>query len=138
MNKAILIGRLTRDPELKTTGSGVNVCTFSLAIDRTFKDANGEKQTDFLNIVCWRVLADLCSKHLRKGSQCAVTGSIQVRNYEDKDGNKRTATEIVADGVEFLGSKPAGTEGESLPFGNAPKKSMMDSLTPVVDDDLPF
>ena len=103
MNKAILIGRLTADPELTTTNSGVDVCRFSLAINRPFKSQSGETQTDFLNIVVWRAAAANCHKFLKKGSQCAVVGSIQTRSYEDNNGIKRYVTEIVADNVEFLG-----------------------------------
>ena len=103
MNKAILIGRLTADPELQTTSSGVDVCRFSLAINRPFKSQSGETQADFLNIVVWRAAAQNCYKYLKKGSQCAVVGSIQTRSYEDNSGVKRYVTEIVAENVEFLG-----------------------------------
>ncbi|MBR2371536.1 MAG: single-stranded DNA-binding protein [Clostridia bacterium] len=105
MNKAILIGRLTADPELQTTSSGVDVCRFSLAINRPFKSQNGETQADFLNIVVWRAAAQNCYKYLKKGSQCAVVGSIQTRSYEDNNGVKRYVTEIVAENVEFLGEQ---------------------------------
>ena len=105
MNKCFLIGRLTRDPELRTSGQGVSVCTFSLAVDRPYKSADGARQTDFFNIVCWRSLADNCGKYLTKGSKAGVHGSLQNRSYEDKQGNKRTVTEIIADEVEFLSRK---------------------------------
>lgn len=104
-NKAILIGRLTGDPELKTTPSGVSVCSFSLAVDRRFKDKNGERQADFINIVCWRQQAEFVSKHFHKGDPMGIEGSIQTRNYEDRQGNKRTAVEVVADQVFFTGGK---------------------------------
>ena len=86
MNKCFLIGRLTRDPELRTSGQGVSVCTFALAVDRVFKSADGSRQTDFFNIVVWRQQGDNCARYLQKGSQCAVEGSIQNRSYE-KDGD---------------------------------------------------
>ena len=104
-NKAILIGRLIGDPELKTTPSGVSVCSFSLAVDRRFKDKNGERQADFINIVCWRQRAEFVSKHFHKGDPMGIEGSIQTRNYEDRQGNKRTAVEVVADQVFFTGGK---------------------------------
>lgn len=88
MNKCFLIGRLTRDPELRTSGQGVSVCTFSLAVDRPYKSADGARQTDFFNIVVWRQQAENCARYLQKGSQCAVEGNIQNRTYE-KDGEKR-------------------------------------------------
>ena len=143
MNKVFLIGRLTRDPELSTVGSGVEVCKFSLAVNRTYKDASGEYPTDFLNIVVWRAAAVNCHKYLKKGNQCAVLGSIQTRTYDDKDGNKRYATDIVADNVEFLG-KPTGSGDSSFnefdqdteSTGN--KKVAIDTLKPVEDEDLPF
>ncbi len=137
MNKCILIGNLTRDPELSTTGSGVSVCKFSIAVNRTFKNQNGEYETDFLNIVTWRGLADNCSKYLTKGSKVAVCGQIQTRTYE-VDGQKRYATDIVADDVEFLNRAgdnqgASGGERQSAP---APKKTS--ELKPVDDEGLPF
>ena len=143
MNKGILVGRLTADPELQTTNSGVDVCRFSLAINRPFKSQDGETQTDFLNIVVWRAAAQNCARFLRKGSQCAVIGTIQTRSYEDNNGVKRYVTEIVADNVEFLG-KPAGQSddyGEPAPRpqqSQQSKRPAIDKLEPVEDDDLPF
>lgn len=141
MNKAILIGRLTADPELQTTSSGVDVCRFSLAINRPFKNQNGETQADFLNIVVWRAAAQNCHKFLKKGSQCAVTGSIQTRSYEDNNGTKRYVTEIVAENVEFLGKATSSASGED--FGDSmpsqPKsRPAIDKLQPLEDEDLPF
>jgi single-strand DNA-binding protein len=88
MNKVILVGNLTRDPELSTTGSGVSYCRFSLAVQRRFANAEGNRETDFFNITVWRALADNCHKYLRKGSKAGVIGSLQTRSYDDKDGNK--------------------------------------------------
>lgn len=103
MNKVFLIGNLTRDPEIRSTQSGVAVCNFSIAVNRRFRNPQtGQQETDFLNIVAWRQLAELCSKYLAKGRKVAVAGSIQTRTYEAKDGSKRTAWDIVADEVEFL------------------------------------
>ena len=138
MNKAILIGRLTADPELQTTSSGTDVCRFSLAINRPFKSQSGETQADFLNIVVWRAAAQNCYKYLKKGSQCAVVGSIQTRSYEDNNGVKRYVTEIVAENVEFLGGANAngGSNAGADEFG---RRQPVEDLRPVEDDDqLPF
>ena len=111
MNKAILIGRLTRDPEMRTTQSGISVCQFSIAVDRKFKNQQtGEREADFINIVAWRQLADLCAQYLAKGRKVSVVGSIQTRSYEANDGSKRTAFEVVADEVEFLTPKEQGAQ----------------------------
>ena len=105
MNKVILIGRLTRDPELRYTSSNIPVATFSLAVDRTFTGQSGERETDFINIVVWRKQAENCKNYINQGSQVAVEGRIQTRNYEDQNGQKRYVTEVVADNVQFLDTK---------------------------------
>ena len=108
MNKAILIGRLTRDPEVRYTQSGVAVCTFTLAVDRRFarRDANdGQPTADFIPIVAWNKLAEICGNNLVKGRRISVEGRMQVRNYDAQDGTKRYVTEVVADEIEFLDSK---------------------------------
>ena len=133
MNKCFLIGNLTRDPELATTNSGVSVCRFALAVTRNFSNAEGEREADFLNIIVWRGQAENCHKYLKKGSKCAITGSIQTRSYDANDGTKRYVTEIVADNVEFLNTKNNG-EGQER-FDN--KKEVSD-LEPIDDDTLPF
>lgn len=130
MNKAILIGNLTKDPELSTTNSGISVCRFTLAVSRRFIGSSGERETDFLNIIAWRSQAENCSKYLRKGSKCAVVGSIQTRSYDAQDGSKRYITEITADEVEFLSSRA----GEGMPE----KKEDVAELQPIDDDTLPF
>lgn len=107
MNRVILIGRLTRDPELRYTASGVAVASFSLAVDRQYKNGNGEKETDFINIVAWNKLGELCGEYLAKGKQVALEGRLQIRSYEDKDGIKRTVAEVVADSAQFLSPKDA-------------------------------
>ena len=104
MNKAIMIGNLTKDPDVRTTPSGVNVCSFSIAVNRRRANADGEKVTDFFNIIAWRSLADNCGKYLAKGRKVCVVGEIQNRSYE-KDGAKKYITEIIAEDVEFLTPK---------------------------------
>ena len=116
MNKVFLIGNLTRDPEMRSTQSGVSVCNFSIAVNRRFRNAQtGQQETDFLNIVAWRQLAELCGRYLTKGSKVAVTGSIQTRTYEAQDGSKRSAFDIVADEVEFL---PSANRANGAPSGD--------------------
>ncbi len=140
MNKAILIGRLTADPELTETLSGVSVCRFSLAISRPYVDQRGERITDYLNIVVWREMGESCARYLKKGRQCAVTGSIQTRRYEDRDGQKKYVTEIIAEHVEFLGSKDNSANDDYGTPPPAPKKRSpaIDQLEPIEEDDLPF
>ena len=120
MNKVFLIGNLTRDPELTETQSGVKICRFSIAVSRSFTGADGERQTDFFNCVAWRGLAENVARYCRKGNKVAVSGSIETRNYEDSQGIKRTATDIVASDVEFLtprsGSDDYDDVGHEIPF----------------------
>ena len=113
MNKVFLIGRLTRDPELRYTGSNIPVATFSLAVNRNFSNQNGEREADFFNIVVWRKQAENCKNYLTQGSQVCVEGRIQTRSYDDKDGSKRYVTEVIADNVEFLGSKNSSNNSNS-------------------------
>ena len=120
INNAVIMGRLVADPELRTTGSGISVTSFTVAVDRRFVRQGEERQADFIDIIAWRQTAEFVSKYFRKGSMIAVQGSIQTRNYEDKQGNKRTAVEVVADNVSFCGSKAeSGTTGGSRPYENA-------------------
>lgn len=140
MNKVMVIGNLTRDPELRTTRSGTSVCSFTIAVNRNYTDANGERQADFIGIQTWRGLAESCAQYLSKGRKVAVSGSLQSRTYDDKDGNKRTVLEVVADEVEFLGTKNDGQSSQApQPPKPAPKpeQTRMGNLTPVPDD-LPF
>ena len=140
MNKAILVGNLTRDPELRATASGISVCTFTIAVNRRVsRDAQGQKEADFIPIVTWRGLADNCFKYLHKGSKAAVTGSIQTRSYDVQDGTRRYVTEILADEVEFLsaannGAAAARTQTEQ--YGSAEQYSA--DLQPAEENDLPF
>ena len=107
MNKVELIGRLTKDPEIRTTANQVAFCNFTLAVDRSFKDANGQRQADFINCVAWRQTATFIQKYFRKGNRLAVIGSIQTRSYEDKNGQKVFVTEVIADEAEFVESNNA-------------------------------
>jgi single-strand DNA-binding protein len=111
LNQVVLIGRLTRDPSLEyTKGEGVPVSNFTLAVDRPFTNAQGEREADFIDIVTWRKLAENCANYLQKGSLCAVTGRLQIRSYEDSKGVKRKAATIEADNVRFLDTKPKEEE----------------------------
>ena len=116
LNKIILMGRLTRDPELRRTQSGTAVTSFSLAVDRDFKSQSGEKETDFIDIVAWRGTAEFVSKYFTKGRMAVVEGRLQTRDWTDREGGKRVATEIVADNIYFGDSKRDGA-GE---YGGAP------------------
>ena len=142
MNKAILMGRITRDPELRQTQSGVPVVSFSIAINRRFQ----KDQTDFINCVAWRQTAEFVSKWFQKGSMIAVVGSIQTRRYTDSEGKERTATEVVADEAYFTGSKAESGTGFG---GQAPAAPAFEDAAPQfdqggfgtiedTDDDLPF
>ena len=104
LNSVIIMGRLTADPELRTTPNGLSVTSFTVAVDRNYKSGD-ERQTDFISVVAWRGTADFVTRFFKKGQMIAVQGSLQVRNYEDKNGNKRTAYYVVADNVSFCGSK---------------------------------
>ena len=115
MNKVILIGRLTKDPEVKNTASQVTVCRFTLAVDRRFKDNNGQRQADFISCVAWRQTANFISSYFHKGSKIAVVGSIQTRTFDDASGQKRYVTEVVVDEAEFVDSANAAGNGN----GNA-------------------
>ncbi|MBO7218824.1 MAG: single-stranded DNA-binding protein [Clostridia bacterium] len=135
MNKVMLIGNLTKDPEINTTSSGVSVCSFSIAVSRRFANAEGEREADFFNIVVWRQFAETCHKYLKKGSKVGIVGSIQNRSYQAADGSKRYATDIVADEVEFLSTNREGGEAvDTKVTGNED----VTNLQPVDDDGLPF
>lgn len=123
MNKAFIVGNLTRAPEMRKTHNDVSVCMFTVACNRLYKNADGEREADFIPVVTWRGLAENCYRYLQKGSKAAVAGMLQTRSYEGKDGVKRYVTELVADEVEFLGGRkddgadmtPADDE-EDMPF----------------------
>jgi single-strand DNA-binding protein len=109
-NKVILIGNLTADPELKQTASGISACTFSIAVNRKYKDESGNNPCDFINIVAWRQTAEFVNKYFKKGKPILVCGQLQTRNYTDSNGQKRYVTEVVADEVSFVGSSENATE----------------------------
>lgn len=139
MNVAILMGRLTADPELRHTANNIPVTSFTLAIDRRYRTGE-ERQTDFINIVAWRQTAEFVSKYFRKGQLVAVEGSIQTRRYQDKDGNNRTAFEVVASNVHFAerrdaGARPAEAAAPAPSFSNADTNDFSEIAG---DDDLPF
>ena len=142
MNKAILVGRLTKDPELKTTGSGVSVCSFTLAINRRFKNAEGGYDADFINCVAWRQQAGFISKYFSKGRMVGISGSIQTRSYDREDGQRVYITEVVADEVSFVDSKSASDSAPSTPAANNTTANSFgadDGFIPMpADDDLPF
>lgn len=119
LNCAVIIGRITANPELRTTPNGVSVTSFTVAVERSYQKAGEERQTDFINVVAWRNTAEFVSGYFRKGSMIAVQGSIQTRSYEDRNGNKRTAFEIVADNVSFCGSKSEERSGGAKPIRQA-------------------
>ncbi|MEH7609581.1 single-stranded DNA-binding protein [Priestia megaterium] len=138
LNRVILIGRLTKDPELRYTPAGVAVTQFTLAVDRPFASQGGEREADFIPIVTWRQLAETCANYLKKGRLTAVEGRIQVRNYENTEGKRVYVTEIIADNVRFLesnrdgGSSATTSQGTQDPFSNDGTPIDIDN------DDLPF
>lgn len=139
LNSIIIMGRLTADPELRSTSSGLSVTTFSVAVDRGYVRAGEERKADFIPVVAWREKADFVSKYFRKGSMIAVQGSLQSRSFEDKNGNKRVAYEVIADQISFCGSKSESGSGNGE--SSAPSSysnSAADDFSSVVDDDLPF
>ena len=133
MNKVILIGNLANDPESRTTQSGIAQCSFRIAVQRRFKGANGERETDFLPVVCWRQTAEFAQRYLAKGRKVAVEGSIQTRSYDAQDGSKRYVTEIIADSLEAVGSRDESAQGTQKPAQNHQA-----GFTEVDDDELPF
>ncbi|MCL2796480.1 MAG: single-stranded DNA-binding protein [Firmicutes bacterium] len=145
MNKSFLVGNLTRDPEVTTTGTGITVCKFGIAVNRNFVNAAGEREADFFNIVAWRGLGDNCGKYLTKGSKVAISGSIRTRTYE-KEGQKHYVTEIEADDVEFLTRTGMGERTENTgqfpgagePPVRRPASAPAAALKPIDDDGLPF
>lgn len=118
MNQIVLIGHLTADPIIRATSNGVTVCSFTIAVTRSHKDQNGDKQSDFFRINAWRQTADYCGKYLKKGSRVAVTGEVNLNSYEGKDGQKRYSLDVQADKVENLTEKKA----EAKPTSNQPNE----------------
>ena len=147
LNNVVLMGRLTADPELRQTSTGIEVTSFSIAIDRGYARQGEERQTDFINCVAWRQTAKFITSYFKKGSMIAVTGSIQTRNYEDKNGNKRVATDVVVATASFCGSKSeTGTASNpardnsafSAPAASFSTAAASDFEELQGDDDLPF
>ena len=136
-NLVVLTGRLTADPELKTTANGIPVTTFSIAVNRNYR-AGEEQQTDFINIVAWRQRAEFITKYFKKGSMIGIEGSIQTRKYQDKNGNNRTAFEVVVNNAQFVESKRDGASPSEVPasFSNADASDFTEMGG--MDDDLPF
>jgi single-strand DNA-binding protein len=136
MNRATIIGNLTKDPELKTTGSGVSVCTFAVAVRRPFS----KDETDFIPVVTWRELAENCAKFLSKGRKVGVSGRIQTRNYETSSGERRYVTEIIADEVEFI--TPKGDSGTGASDAQRQKEELQlgeeSDFEPLDDEQMPF
>ncbi|MCQ2386921.1 MAG: single-stranded DNA-binding protein [Clostridia bacterium] len=136
MNKVILIGNLTRDPEVTETQNGIAVCRFSIAVQRDYVNSEGNREADFFNITVWRGRAETCGKYLKKGNKVGIVGSLQIRSYEDKDGVKRTATDIIASEVEFLtpkGAQSADEDGDAVS-----SKRERQPLEAIDDNQLPF
>ena len=134
------MGRLTRDPELRRTGSGTAVTSFSLACDRDFKSQSGEKETDFIEVVAWKNTAEFVSKYFSKGRMAVVEGRLQIRDWTDKAGNKRTTAEVVADNVYFADSKRSESNENQRENFNALSGRMSDDFVPISeeDGDIPF
>ena len=120
LNKVFIMGRLTRDPELRRTQSGTAVTSFSLAVDRDFKSQSGEKETDFIDVVAWRSTAEFVAKYFTKGRMAVVEGRLQIRDWKDKDGNNRRSAEVVADNIYFGDSKRDGAGSDYAPAYGAP------------------
>ena len=132
MNKVFLIGRLTRDPELRYTSSNLPVASFTVAVNRTFTNQSGEREADFINVVVWRKQAENIKNYLKQGSQIAIDGRIQTRSYDDADGKKRYVTEVVADNVQFLDSKSSSKNGDDMSSEVTPS-SFADDSQPTTD-----
>ena len=137
LNKVILMGRLTRDPELKRTGTGTAVTSFAIAVDRDFKDQNGKKETDFIDVVTWRNTAEFVSKHFTKGRMAVVEGRLQIRDWTDKDGGKRRSAEVVADNVYFGDARRDGESAYKLSPASAPNSNEFAEIAEE-DGELPF
>lgn len=147
MNKITLIGNLTRDPEVRATPNGITICSFTIAVNRRFGNANGEKITDYFRINAWRQLGEICGRYLSKGKKCAIVGELQARTYEGKDGQTYMSLDVSADEVEFLSPKDQDGSGSSAPrpaYSPAPTSqpaaspSDLSGFTDIECDDIPF
>ena len=141
MNKVFLIGNLTRDPDFRETPSGVPMCRFTVAVNRNYKNAEGERQTDFFNCTAWRTTAEAISRYTKKGSKVAVTGSIEIREYEDNQGARRTSVDVIVQDCELLTPKENGNSfdaADEAPRASAPKRKPALQAMDDDDSDIPF
>ena len=143
MNKVQLVGRLTRDPELRTTANGVSVCSFTVAVNRRFRNPQGEYEADFINCVAWRQSAELLAKYFTKGRMVGLVGSIQTRNYDNKEGQKVYVTEVSVEEVHFVESRNVAQGASASPVQTTAPDVSFDTDSgfmpiPSADDDLPF
>lgn len=137
MNKMVIIGNLTHDPETRSTPSGVTVCSFTVAVNRRFAKQDGSRETDFFRVNAWRQMGENCSRYLTKGKKVAVIGELQARTYEAKDGTTRMSLDILADEVEFLTPRNPEEGGASAPPASAQRDSMQ-GFSDISSDDIPF
>ena len=139
LNKVVIMGRLVAEPELKTTGTGISVCSFCVAVDRNYVKQGTERQTDFINVVAWRQTAEFLCRYFAKGQLVALDGSLQSRTYQDRDGNNRSVTEVIADNIYFTGDKKqsSGTQTATAPQTTSYEQAF-DAAFEELHDDLPF
>lgn len=137
MNKIVLLGRLTRDPEVKVTSTGKTTTSFSLAVDRPFSGKDGQKEVDFINIVAWNKTAEVVGNNVSKGQRLLVEGRLQIRKYQDKQGQNRTVSEVIADRVEFIEQKEKDAHTQNSAAGNG-FESMGQDVTSQFDEEIPF
>ena len=140
LNKVVIMGRFTKDPELRRTGSGTAVTSFSLACDRDFKSQSGEKETDFIDVVAWKNTAEFVSKYFSKGRMAVVEGRLQIRDWTDKDGGKRRSAEVVAENVYFADSKRSESNDNQKENFNALSGRLSDDFVPISEEggEIPF
>ena len=143
LNRIVLIGRLTRDPELRFTPNGHAVCSFTLAVDRPFTNQEGNRETDFINIVVWNKQGENCAQYLAKGRLAAVDGRLQIRSYDGNDGQRRYVTEVIADNVRLLSSRNEGNASSNsnntgYESPNLGAINSFENTAPLTSDDLPF
>ena len=140
LNKVVIMGRFTKDPELRRTGSGTAVTSFSLACDRDFKSHSGDKETDFIEVIAWKNTAEFVSKYFSKGRMAVVDGRLQIRDWTEKAGNKRTTAEVVAENVYFADSKRSESNDNQRENFNALSGRLSDDFVPVGEEDgeIPF